>query len=92
MVEKVSAIKTTNTRDLVKKADYVTIIGEIEKKILDRDHDEYITIQEFNKLRADKFALRLKQDFDLMKKTDLDDKLINLNKKDTLNKTKHVHV
>ena len=33
----------------------------IEKKILDHDHDKYITTQEFNKLTADNFAARLVQ-------------------------------
>ena len=53
---------------------------------------------EFNKLTAENFAARLveakiatKADIaDLIKKTDFDDKLKNLNKKVTSNKTKHV--
>ena len=50
MVKKVKDIKTTETSDLVKKADYDTIIEETEKKILDHNHENYITTQEFNKL------------------------------------------
>ena len=49
----------TNTSDLVKKADYDTKSGEIEKKILDHNSDKFITTQEFNKLTADNFAARL---------------------------------
>ena len=48
---------------LVKKADYDTKIGEIEKK-LDHYHDhsnQYITTQEFNRLRTKKFAAKFKQ-------------------------------
>ena len=33
--------KITDTSDLVKEADYDTKIGEIEKKILDHNHDKY---------------------------------------------------
>ena len=44
MVKNVNGIKTTDTNDLVKKADNGTKIGEIGKKILDHDYDEYITI------------------------------------------------
>ena len=50
LVKKVKDIKTTETSDLVKKADYDTKIGETEKKILDHNHENYITAQEFNKL------------------------------------------
>ena len=32
-----------------KKTDYKTKVNEIEKKITDHNHDEYITTQEFNK-------------------------------------------
>ena len=59
MVKKVDAIQTTDTSDFVKKADYDTKIGEIEKKITDHDH-KYITTQEFNRLKVDNFAARLK--------------------------------
>ena len=33
-----------------KKFDYNTNIDEIEKKIIDHDHEKYITTQEFHKL------------------------------------------
>ena len=54
-------IKTIDTSDLVRKASNDTKIGEIERKILDNDHGEYITTQEFNTLTPDNFASRLKQ-------------------------------
>ena len=81
-----------------KKTDYNTKINEIEKKITDHDHDKYITTPEFNKLTAENFAARLaqanlasKNDIAaLVKKTDFDDKLKNLNKKVTSNKSKHL--
>ena len=61
MVKKVNTIQTTNTSNLVKKADYDVKINEIEKKILDRDHNKYITTQEFNKLTSENFAVRFQQ-------------------------------
>ena len=37
-------------------------MSEIEKKIaIDHDHDKYIIIQEFNKLKSEDFTARLKQ-------------------------------
>ena len=100
LVKKVNDIKTTDTSDLVKKADYGTKIVEIEKKILHHHHDEYITTQKHNKLTVENFDGRLKQAnlasrndiADFIKKAYLDDELKNLNKKVTLNKTKHVLV
>ena len=60
-LKKVNNIKTTDTSNLVKKSDYDTKIGEIEKKILDHNHDKYIATQEFNKMMTDNFAARVKQ-------------------------------
>ena len=85
---------TTDTSDLVKKTDDNTKIDEIEKKILDYDHSKYITVREFNKLTADNFATKLstKDDIaDFVKETDFDNKL-NINKKVTSKKSKHVLV
>ena len=96
---KVNAIQTTDTSVLVKKTDYNTKIYEIEKKMTDHDHsNKYITTQKFNKLTSENFTARLKQEnltskndiADFVKKTDFDDKLKNLNKNVTSNKTKHV--
>ena len=44
VVKKINDIKTTDTSDLVDKADYGTKIDKIEKKILYHDHDIYIYI------------------------------------------------
>ena len=82
MLKNVNDIKTTGTSNLV-KADYDTKISNIEKKILDHYHSEYITNQEFNKLTVDNFAARLKQAkltskmilLILLKNTDFDEKL-----------------
>ena len=98
LVEKVNAIQARDANNLVKKADYNTKIAETEKKILDHDHSKYITTQEFNKLTAENFAARLAQaklafkaDIDdFVQKTNFDEKLKNVNKKVTSNKTKHV--
>ena len=64
------------------------------------DHSKYITTPEFNKLTAENFSARLKQAnlatkgniADFVKKTNFDDKLKNLYKKVTSNKSKHVLV
>ena len=52
---------TTDSSDLVKKADYWTKVGKIEKKTADEDQSyKYNTTQEFNKLTANDVAARLK--------------------------------
>ena len=93
--------KIPNVNNLVKKTDYNTKISEIENKITtDHDHDKYITTQEFNKLASEKCFARLGQPnlanknemANLIIKTDFDDKLKNLNKNLSWNKTKHVLV
>ena len=75
----------------------ITALTAVENEIL--DHNIYITTPEFNnKLTAENFAERLaqanlasKNDIaNFVEKTDFDDKLKNLNKKVTSNKTKHV--
>ena len=89
MVKNFNNIKTTDTSDLVKRADSNTKIGEIEKKILDHDHGEYITTQEFHKLMTDSFVARLKQAnvaskndiAHFVQKTNFNEKLKNCNKK-----------
>ena len=88
--------KIPNVSILVKKTDYNTKFDEIEKKIADQEHDKYISTPEFNKSSAENFAVRLvqanlasKNDIVyFVKKTEFDDKLKNLNKKITSNKTK----
>ena len=70
-----------------KKTGYDTKINEIEKKITNYNHDKYITTPQFNKLTAENFAARLAQ-ASLVTKTDFDNKLSNLNRKNNSNKTK----
>ena len=90
-----------NTSNLVKKADYNTKISKIENKLAtDHNHDKYINTQDFNKLTSESFNARLaksdlasKRDIaNFVKKTDFDDKLKNMNKNVTSNKTKHAIV
>ena len=64
---------------------------EIEKKLTDYNHDQYITTIEFNTLAVFAFNARLAQ-ANLITKTDFDAKLSMLNKKITANKTKHLLV
>ena len=64
-----------------------TKISEVENKI--PDNSKYITTKEFNTLRAENFAARLKQ-ADLVNKSDFDNKLTSFNKQITSNKTKHL--
>ena len=63
---------------LVKKKDYNGKISDINKKVIDHDHDKYITTSEFNKLTTQNFAARLSQ-ANLVTRTDFDTKLTNLN-------------
>ena len=84
------------------KADYKAKINEIENKITTaHDHNEKATTQEFIKLTLEHFAARLEQAnsasktdileiIDFVKKTDLDNKLKNLNRKITSNKAWHI--
>ena len=76
--------KILNTSNLVNTTVLNTKISEVENKI--PNHDKYITTLE---LTAKSFAARLKQ-ADLGNKTDIDKKLININKKITSNKIKHI--
>ena len=69
-------------------------VAVVENKIA--DHSTYITSPEFNKLTAENFCCNIitsKNDIgNLVRKTDFDEKLNNLNKKITSNKTKNVLV
>ena len=63
-------------------------MSEVENKF--PNHDNYITTPEFNRLTAEDFTAWLTQ-ANLVNKTDFDNnKLININKKITSNKTKYV--
>ena len=84
-----------------KKIDYNIKISEVENKnATDRDHDKYITTQEFNNLISEKFLARLAQvnfarKIDIakfIKNTDFDDKLNYLYKNITSNKTEYALV
>ena len=82
-------IKKTKTGILVTTIVLSTKISEVENKI--PDQGKYITTQEFNKLMAENFTVRLKQ-ADLVNKTDVNDKLTSFNKPILSNKIKHLEV
>ena len=73
------------------KNSYDTKISELEKKLIDHNHDKYITTPEFNTLATDVFNARLAQ-ANLIIKTDFDTKLSSLNRKIILNTSKHLLV
>ena len=85
--------KIPDVSNLVKKTDYNTKINKIENKITtDHDHDKHITTQELrSKIFSSKLAeLNVTSKNELanfVKKTDFVDKILNLNKNVTLNKT-----
>ena len=66
-----------------------TKISEVENKI--PNHDKYITTPEFNKLRTENVAARLKQP-QLATKTDFDNKLTRFDRKITLHQTEHLEI
>ena len=66
-----------------------TKVSEVENKI--SNHAKYISTQELNKLMMENVAARLKQ-VNLVSKTDFENKLINFNRKITLNKTKYLEI
>ena len=51
--------KIPDVSSLVTKTIYNTKISDIEEKIADHDHDEYITTSEFNKLTTKKFSHKI---------------------------------
>ena len=77
--------KIPDTSGLVTTNILNTKISKVQNKI--PNHYKYITTPEFNKLAAESFAARLKQ-ANLGTRTDFDNKLINITKKTTSNKTK----
>ena len=58
------------------------------KKLVDHNHDKYITIPQFNSLAASVFNARLAQ-ANLITKTDFDAKLSRYDRKINTNKSKH---
>ena len=83
--------KIPDVSTLVKKTDYDTKISKIEKKLIDLNHNKYITTPEFNKFTSEIFAARLAE-ANFKTKTDFDNNLISLNRKISSNKTKHLLV
>ena len=65
---------------MVNKTDYNTKIADIENKLNNHNHDNYIDTSDFNKLAADVFNPRLAQ-ANLITKADFDAKLSILIKK-----------
>ena len=80
--------KIPNISNLLKKTGYDTKNTEIEKKLTDHDHDQYITTPEFNTLAANVFNARLVQ-ANWVTKTDFDNIISSLGSKITVNKTKN---
>ena len=84
--------KIPSGSNFVKKIDYNTKNNEIEKKIIDYNHDKCITTPEFNRFTKEIFDLTLKRanlasksDIDnFVNKTDFDTNLKGI----TLNKNK----
>ena len=62
------------------KKQIITLKSEIEIKLNNHNHDEYIDTSEFNKLTADIFNARMTQ-VNLVTKIDFDAKMSGLNKK-----------
>ena len=79
--------KIPETSSLVTITVLHTKISEVENKI--PDYAKYITTHELNKSTADNFKERLKQ-ANLVRKPDVDKKLISFNRKITSNKTKYL--
>ena len=72
--------KIPSIGSLVKKTNCNTKFTEIENKLNNHNHDKYINTPEFNTLAADGFNARLAQ-ANFITKTDFDDKLSSLNRK-----------
>ena len=62
--------KMPSVTRLVKKTNYDTKISDLEKKLIDHNHDKYFTTLEFNTLFPNVFNARLAE-ANLITKTDL---------------------
>ena len=62
---------------------------KLKKKLTDHNHDKYITTTEFNKLATYAVNVRIVQ-ANLVKKTDFDNKLSDLNRKIVSSKIKDI--
>ena len=80
--------KIPDVSSLVTKTDYNTKITEIEKKLINHDHDKYITTPEFNNSAVAVFDITLKR-VNLVTKTDFDNSISSLDNKIAANKTKN---
>ena len=81
--------KIPDTSGLVTETVLNTKISEAGNKI--PNHDKYIIAAVFIKLTAESCTAKLKQ-ADSVNKTDFDNKLTSINRRITLNKTKHLEV
>ena len=72
--------------NLVRKTDYDTKITDIENKLTNHNHDEYIDTSKFNTLATNVFNEKIAQ-ANLITKTNFNTKLSSLNRKITANKT-----
>ena len=81
--------KILDTTRIVTTTVINTNVGEADTKI--PDHAKYITTQEFNNLNTENFAARLKQD-NLESKTNFNNKLIKVNRKNISNKRKYLEL
>ena len=87
-----------NEMPSINNLDITTALTAVENKI--PNHSKYITTPKFNKLAAENFTARLKQAnvatkadiADFLKRKDFVDKLKNINKRVTSNKSKHLLV
>ena len=84
-------LKIKHLSNLVKKTDYNTKITDIENKLNNHNHDNYIDTLQFHKLAAGVFNARLAQ-ANLIRETYFDAKLSSLNRKMFQNKSKHLLV
>ena len=95
LFKKVNSIHAIDISELLKETDNDTKTKDIKKRV--STHDNHITTTEFNQfsgtLRDDRLKqgiLVIKSDIaDIITKTHFDEKPTNINKKVTLNKTKH---
>ena len=85
------ASKIPSVSNFVKKTNSNRKITEVENKLNNHNHNNYIDSPKFNKLAADVFNARLAE-ANLITKTDFDAKLLSLSRKITQNKSKHLLV
>ena len=82
--------KIPDASSLVKMTDYSTKISDFEKKIIDHNHDKYITTLKFNTMTADVFNTRLAAKTVFIRKPEFNFELKGISDRATKNKTKHL--